>query len=397
MESLIERLKIFNEKWNDLPRRALIVIVTCLGLILAWKAFRYLAPFIVALVFSWIVKPIAKPIEKLLGKLHLPKKVGALISVIFVFGVLFSLLIYLAVALAGEAKSLLGDLPGYIQGLTDYITELASQASELMQDNIGEEALNTIYELLMSTIKKLTELVSGFAGWLVSFTLSAVMSLPDVMLFVLFMIMECYYIVADRHEIGAFFRKLMPEKVADSGVEIKDVMVSGIRAQFITAILQMLIAAVILCVGFRLMRLEYALTLGVVISVLDALPVIGAGLIMFPMILFYLITGEYMLSVATIALYLIMQIVKRITEPKMLGAQMRLNQLATMVAMFAGYKIMGYLGLLTGPLMLKLFIAILNSSEKAHAAGLPAAAQPVPTPPAAPKKGIVGKRNRRKK
>ena len=149
-----------------------------------------------------------------------------------------------------------------------------------------------------------------------------------------------------------------------------------------------------LCIGFRLMRTDYSLILGVVISVMDALPVIGAGLIMFPMMIYYIIIGEYMLAVATLALYFIVMIVKRILEPRLLGSQMKLNQLATMVAMYAGYVVMGYIGLLIGPLMLKLFIAVINSSNGAMAAPQPAAESAIVEAPAVTK---VGKRHGRKK
>lgn len=373
MEAFMARLKKFNEAWNDIPRRTIIVIVTFLGLLLAWASFRYFSPLVCALVFSWLVKPIAKPLEVLFGKMRLPKRLGALLALVLVFGVLFMSLIWLATALAGEAKSLLDSLPDYIEETADYITDVAGRASEIVQDQAGDEALTTIYEMLMAALNKLAGMASSFAAWLVSFTLSAVMTLPDVVLFVLFMIMECYYVVADRHIIGAFFRKLLPGKVADNGAKIKTVMVGGIRAQFITAVVQMVVAAIVLVVGFSIMDIQYALMLGVIISVLDALPVIGAGLIMFPMMIYYVICADYMLALGTLALYLIVQVVKRILEPKLLGKQMRLNQLATMASMYAGYVMMGYLGLLIGPLMLKLFIAILNSSAGVQDAAPPAA------------------------
>ena len=362
MEMFLAKLKEFNEKWNDIPRRALIVVSTFIGLMLVWSSFKYLSPLVVALVFSWLVKPIAKPLERLLEKIRLPKKIGALIAVLIVFGVIFALLFWLGSALTHEAEELITALPSYIKNIGEYVTNMWTLASERMQDEIGDEAITAIYNILMTALNKVAEIASNFAAWLVTFTINAVAKLPDVILFVLFMIMECYYVVADRHDIGNFFRKLVPVEVADSGEDIKDVMLSGVKAQFITAVFQMLAAIVILSIGFSIMDMSYAMMLAVVISVLDALPVIGAGLIMFPMMGFYAVTGNYVLLAGNVALYLIVQVVKRIMEPKLLGAQMKLSQLATMVSMYAGYAMMGYIGLLIGPLMLKLFMAVLSSS-----------------------------------
>lgn len=362
MELFLEKLNQFNRKWNDIPRKALIVVTTFVGLMLVWTSFRYLSPLVVALVFSWLVKPIAKPLEKLLRRIRLPQKIGSLIAVLIVFGIIFALLIWLGMALTNEAEELIVALPGYIKDTGEYVTELWNDASVRVQDEIGDEALDAIYDILMTALNKVAEIASNFAAWLVTFTLSAVAKLPDVILFVLFVIMECYYVVADRHDIGNFFRRLVPGSVADSAGSIKDVMLSGVKAQFITAVLQMLAAIIILAVGFSIMELNYAMMLAVIISVLDALPVIGAGLIMFPMMGFYLVTGQYVLLAGTVFLYLIVQVVKRIMEPKLLGAQMKMSQLATMVSMYAGYAMMGYIGLLIGPLMLKLFMAVLSRS-----------------------------------
>ena len=362
MELFFAKIKEFNDKWNDIPRKALIVLTTFLGIMLVWTSFRYLAPLVVAVVFSWLVKPIAKPLEKLLEKIKLPKKLGALMAVLLVFGIIFALLIWLFTALTHEAEELIAALPGYIRNIGDYVTKVWNDASAMMQDEIGDEALAAIYDILMTALNKVAEIASNFAAWLVTFTLNAVAKLPDVILFVLFAIMECYYVVADRHDIGNFFRRLVPGGVVDGAVSIKDVMLSGVKAQFITAVAQMLAAIIILAIGFTVMGLNYAMMLALVIAVLDALPVIGAGLIMFPMMGFYLVTGNWVLLAGTVLLYLTVQVVKRIMEPKLLGAQMKLSQLATMVSMYAGYAVMGYIGLLIGPLMLKLFMAVLSRS-----------------------------------
>ena len=62
-----------------------------------------------------------------------------------------------------------------------------------------------------------------------------------------------------------------------------------------------------------------------------------------------------MLALGVMVLYCIMLIIKRIMEPKLLGSQMRLRQLTTMVAMYAGFKVIGFIGLIVGPLTLLLF------------------------------------------
>lgn len=263
-----------------------------------------------------------------------------------------------------------------------YIAKLAAQGTARITDSIGEEALATVSDLLQTTLQKLAGLASTFAGKLVTFTWSAVTGLPEVLLFIIFTIMESYYIVADSDRIGTFFRKWLPQRVMGGLGKIKQVMVMGVRAQIVTAIVQMLIAMVVLMIGFTILGVDYAVMFAVLIAVLDALPVIGAGLIMLPMSGYYFVIGNYMLGVGVMALYCIVLIIKRIMEPKILGKQMRLNQLLTMIAMYAGFRVMGFIGLLIGPLILILFRVVLSDATPAD----------LPTPTIEPRKARGRKR-----
>lgn len=360
MDSLLSRAKRFNDDWNDLPRRALIVLATGVALVTAFAAFKYFAPFVCALAFSWVIRPLARPINWLFGKIRLPKSVGTLLALAIVFGIIITGVAFLASALIREARDLLVSLPRYQNDAIKYITDQAEYYRAQISDTVGDEALLWVTDMLTASLSKLAQTASAFAGRLVTFTWSAVTVLPEVLLFVIFMIMESYYIVADSDENDIFAKKWLPPRVMRGYGRVKKVMLLGVRAQFVTAIVQMFIAMGVLLLGFLVLDVEYAVMFAILISALDALPVIGAGLIMLPMTGYYLVTADYMLALGVMALYCIMLIVKRIMEPKLLGKQMRLRQLTTMVAMYAGFRLMGFIGLIAGPLTLLLFKVVLS-------------------------------------
>jgi sporulation integral membrane protein YtvI len=363
MNNFLGRLVDFNRKWKDIPRRAGIVLLTCLCLGICCVAIKYLAPFVCALVFSCAIRPLAKPLEKLFTRIRISPRIGALIAVVLVFGVLATLFIMLIAILTGEVQDLIAAMPGFINDVSIYIKEKVVWGTELIQAQAGDEALNTIYDMLMTGLNRLTEVASSLAAGLVSFTWSAMSSIPNVILVVLFTIMESYYIVADRDDIGRFFRRWMPDGISGRFDQVKKAMLKGVRAQIVTALLQMLAAAVVLTVGFVIIDVKYSLIMAMLIAALDALPVIGAGLIMFPMIGYYLIVGKYMMALGVMVLYLVIQVVKRVLEPKILGNQMKMHQLATMISMYAGYALMGFIGMIIGPLMLMLFSVVLEITD----------------------------------
>ena len=97
-----------------------------------------------------------------------------------------------------------------------------------------------------------------------------------------------------------------------------------------------------------------AVLLALFIAVLDALPVIGAGLFLIPMMLYGIIVGDAGMAVGFGLIYLMTIVVRQLLEPRLIGRQLGLYPLATMMAMYAGLQAMGFLGMLLGPLMLLL-------------------------------------------
>ena len=120
-----------------------------------------------------------------------------------------------------------------------------------------------------------------------------------------------------------------------------------VRAQiFISFVLMLIIIA-----GLLIMHKPYALLLGMLIGVADVLPVIGAGLFLNTWAIGALIIGDYYTALGLFVIYLVTVTVRQIIEPRIVGKQLGLYPLVTMMSMFAGFQIMGTLGLIAGPLV----------------------------------------------
>lgn len=366
MEAYIEKIKQLNREWNDLPRKLLVILATVAGLALVWAALKYLAPLACALVFACLIRPLARPLGRLFEKLHISKRIAALIACIVVFGALLALVALIVAILTDEASSLLKSLPDIVRDSQRFLNSTLDWFTNLVENKVGGEALHAINDMLSNGVSRLADAVAGFAGSMVSFTWSAVTGLPDAILFVLFTVMESYYLVADDVRLTGFITKIVPRKMSGGWNSVRDVMLKGVKAQIITALIEMLVVAVLLLVGFGILGINYALMLALLIAVLDALPVIGAGLVMTPMAIYYFIVAQYVPAIGTLVLWVVIQVLKQVLEPKLMGKQMKISQLGTMVSMYAGFVFMGYLGLLMGPLALMLFTAILGNGAKAE-------------------------------
>jgi predicted PurR-regulated permease PerM len=94
----------------------------------------------------------------------------------------------------------------------------------------------------------------------------------------------------------------------------------------------------------------------------DVIPYLGTGAIFVPWIVFEVISGEINLAIGLGVIYLIVLVQRQIMEPKILSSNIGLDPLATLIALFVGYKLLGFLGLIAGPVLL----VIINTLHRAN-------------------------------
>ena len=130
-----------------------------------------------------------------------------------------------------EMRSLIAALPGWV-----------SQASDLIQKWTAEGGFETfgvemfgwqvfdvppeITDFINAVVNEGLGFVKNFSlsmvGTVSSWTLSTVMNLPQIILFIVLTIMGTFYMVADRERIFAFFRRWIPQRASGKLTLLKD-------------------------------------------------------------------------------------------------------------------------------------------------------------------------------
>ena len=87
-------------------------------------------------------------------------------------------------------------------------------------------------------------------------------------------------------------------------------------------------------------------------AIVDLLPVLGTGTVLLPWGIILLISSDSFSGFGMIALYVVITLVRNFAEPKIIGSQIGINPLFTLLAMFAGLKLFGFVGLILLPITL---------------------------------------------
>ena len=81
----------------------------------------------------------------------------------------------------------------------------------------------------------------------------------------------------------------------------------------------------------------------------------GSGTVMIPWAIISAINGEIKLGIAIISLLIIMSVTRQILEPKLVSKNIGVHPIFTLISMYTGFKLIGVIGLLIGPIILIIF------------------------------------------
>ncbi|TCP32092.1 sporulation integral membrane protein YtvI [Scopulibacillus darangshiensis] len=313
-------------------------------------------PFIIAFIISFLLNPIVTLIEK---KISLPRWLATLVVIIIVFGLIAGLATLFVFELINGLTYLTNVVPDHVQQLIKYfqdfffthiiplwerITHLFNSLSKNQQltiqdniQNVGQTAGNTLAEAGKSIISWLSNVV---------------VSLPNLLTVLIFILLATFFICKDWHKLGLLVKKKTPPRIGDNiktiYEDLKKALLGFIRAQ-LTLIS---ITAVIVLIGLFILRVDHPVTIAVVTGIVDLMPYLGTGVVFVPWIIYSFFTGSYAFTIGLSVLYAIVIIQRQLMEPKILSSSIGLDPLATLISLFVGFKLFGFLGLIIGPVTL---------------------------------------------
>lgn len=350
---LISNLGICEGEWKmqqdkrELHQRILVnlgvTLLWILGIILLGPPlFRFFLPLLVAWFIAMLANPLVSFLER---RIKLMRKHGSMLVIALVLIMIASLLTLLVWWIVAEIRGWLVNLPELYQTV---MVNLESALSSLSQrfhflpdnlDNLWSEGkindyiLSALNSLKVDPIQK----VGGLAG-----------SIADGLVISVLTIMLSYFFVADRNRIVDALRKYMPDGVKSIWKTTQKVMVSAVGGYLKACFKIMLVMFAILSVFFIALRVDYSILIAFFTALLDFLPFIGTGTVLFPWALYHLLIGNYFRAIVLVIAYFVTLLVHRLLEPKLVGDSVGISPFLTLISMFIGYRMIGMLGLIIG-------------------------------------------------
>ena len=136
------------------------------------------------------------------------------------------------------------------------------------------------------------------------------------------------------------------EEVCALTLELKKL----IQVYFKIELIIMLINAGICIAGLLLIHNPYAVVIGILIGLVDALPFFGTGTVLIPWAVILLLFRNYYAGAVLLSVYVMTYFVREIMESKCMGDRLGIAPFTMLMVIFTGIMVYGILGFVLGPL-----------------------------------------------
>lgn len=325
----------------------------------AWLLTKYLLPLFLPFLLGTGLALAAEPMARFFRRqLRLPRSAASAIAVSMTFCFLGVAGMLLCALLVRELRALALVLPELTAAAQDGLSSLERKLITLSAKLPGDlgQAIGLRVATLFSDGSTLTDKA---IGWLLGLAGAILAHVPDSFLGIGTAVISGYMISAKLHRIRLWIiRRLPREKLRPVLESVK--RIRGIIFGYLAAQLKLSsVTFSLLLLGFLVLKLPYAPLWALGVCLVDAFPVLGTGTVLLPWALLSALQGNTAQALGLGGIYVIVCVTRSVLEPKLLGKQLGLDPLATLVSMYAGYRLFGLAGMIFAPMAIVTILQLL--------------------------------------
>lgn len=322
---------------------AFVVLIAAMLYFLFKFCTIYLLPFVIGLLLAILVQRPAQFIEK---KLKIKKSLVSVLFVIILYLLTLVLLSWLCVFLYNRASHFISIAPSYLTVVKDVFGDVNAKFSDFMKE-LPESVSSAIQNLPDTFLKKLTDVVTSLLS---SSATIVAKDAPSLLITIIVTVVASCYIAKDYDVLMAFLHRHISNRANLIIAEIKKIFFESVFKLLKGYLLLMLITFAELSIGFAIIGVKNPVSVAAIVAFVDVLPVLGTGAVVIPWAIISLISGNIWRAIGLAVIYLVVVIVRNFLEPKVIGDQVGLHPLITLLAIFVGLRLFGIIGLFLCPI-----------------------------------------------
>lgn len=359
--------------------------------------FWPLSPFIMALFIAMLLQ---KPVEYLTKKTGGGRGIWSTLLVLIAVGIIGFIIGFLVNKLAVTIKDFILNIKAQFTNSTqikDTIIAFINVRLRMLPSNIKENLIfniNKIYDAFTgaassdgggfswtgtlfnsSIFKNITNNTGGI--------LSSIKRVPTVLVGALVSIICCCFMTSDYKTVRTLILKLSRSH-SENLIRTKRIVFSTLKKLFKAYGLIILITFAELSVFLHIFKFAKIYTGGYIFviagltALIDIIPVLGTGTVLWPWALWEFMLGNYKLGIAIIVMYIVIMVIRQVIEPKLVAGQLGIPAFLELMAMYLGSQLFGFIGIFIMPVFI-MIIKVLNDDGIIHLFGKKKSVYEVPS------------------
>ncbi|WP_303977599.1 AI-2E family transporter [Streptococcus danieliae] len=350
-----EKERTFTLSWFFrwfLDNKAITVFLVCLllflNIFLLTKISFLITPILgflqilaLPLIMSGLIFYLLNPLVDFLESRKLPR----IWAIVLVFVLISALLVW---GVAVLIPNLRNQFLAFVQNFPSYLEKAEVVLNQLVDQPLFDAARPQFVALNSEISDRLTEFVSQYSPRAVNWASNFLTGLSQFFVAILIMPFIVFYLLRDGKELNAYLTKFMPIKFRPTFsrvlTDVNKQLGNYVQGQITVAV----IVALMFILFFKLIGLNYAVTLGVSAGLLNLIPYLGSFLAMIPALILGLIAGPAML-IKVILVFIVEQTIEgRFVSPLILGSQLNIHPLTILFVLLTSGSMFGVWGVFLG-------------------------------------------------
>ena len=380
-----------DKRKNFLVNASYMIFLFALYYLFMKYAFWLFFPFLFALFVSIGLQ---RPINFLVKKTKLKKGGASFICVFGLLAVIIGIISLIGIKIETEIQGLISTFMTNVKDLPDFYKKSETtllHATGFLPGAIKKYFDTWIVDLYNKLITKTGfnlnfSSISSYMGgvW------STAKMLPKFFVAVLIAIVSCFFLASDYDRVINFIKRQLPPGKRDAVSFTKRSMFSSVGKLVKAYAILMFMTFCEMVIGLNILRMfglykaSFLLATAVLVAIVDILPILGTGTVLIPWTIYSLLSGSTGFGIGLLVLYIVIYIIRQAVEPKLVASNLGLPPILTVMGMYIGAVLFGFIGLFLVPLSI-MCVKILNDTGAVKLWKNLGDAKPAPKEPAAEK------------
>jgi len=323
-------------------------------LLLGYLSYLVLKPFFVPIAWAIVLSVLFYPLYAFILKYVRLTSIAAIIVLCIILVIIIGPISYISFLLVMEMRGIvefaetirietIKDLTQHptIDGVVKRLTAIMDITEEELNKSIMDKAGRISRDIVEWGTKRIGDIIIG-------------------LLHFIFMVLTIFFLLKDGPGFLKKFRDYLPfseEQKNRLDKLVQDIVISTMYGGVIIAITQGTLGGIV----FAILGIPSPVIWGAAMAILAFIPFVGPFIIWAPAAAYLIITGEVFKGI-TLALlgFFVISAIDNFLRPYIIGNRTKMSFIMLFFSVIGGIQIFGLLGLVLGPLVLALFISVIE-------------------------------------